>query len=181
MDTSKPSRPEGSRTSAKADARGASRAYWVSFSLREEAAPLARIKAGASVLTGSGRKVAECWRSLGEGRPWLEPDALSVGPRSVQGILRLDPGHPQAVTLSSAARLFKALSARLLAEAGEGPAKGSAKGAGKGPVRAALQGSAAGIWKQGFTGKPLETLKQVVEAQAAFKARTKTPAQAKKR
>ena len=163
MDTSKPSRPEGERASAQADARGVSQAYWVSFALREEAAPLARIKAGTPVLTGAGRKVADCWRSLGEGRPWLEPEELSIGPRSVQGILRLDPGHPRAVTLSAAARLFKALSARLLAEAGEGAAQ------------------AAGIWKKGFTEKPLESLKQVVDARAAFKAQTKSPTQANKR
>lgn len=164
MDTSHPSRPEGRQASAKAGARRAAQAYWVSFSLRDEAVPLVRMDGGESVLTEGGRKVAECWRALGEGRPFLEPDAVSIGPRTVQGILRLMPGHLQAQELIAAARLFKALSARALA--GDRPARASA----------------AGIWKKGFAERPLDTLKQVVDARAALKAleaRAMTKAKAK--
>lgn len=159
MDTSNPSRPEGKRTSPRADARAADRAYRVSFSLAEDAPPLARVKDGATALTEAGRKVEECWRSLGEGRPYLEPVAVSIGPRTVQGILRLKPAHPLALSLPATARLFKVLSARALAGAGHR--------------------SAGGIWKKGFTEKPLDTLKQVVDARAALKARPKPRAKPK--
>lgn len=167
MDTSNPSRPKDKRASAKADAREPSQAYWVAFSLREEADPLAENRGGGTWLTERGRMIEACWRSLGEGRPYLEPDSVSIGPRTVQGILRLKPGHPQALTLFAAARLFKLLSARALT----------------GGENGSVNPSSPGMWKRGFTEKPLDTLKQVVDARAALDTRatpkSKTPSKAR--
>lgn len=151
MGTSQPSRSRGKRA---AKAQGATLAFKVSIAAREDASPFTEpARAGEALPNARGRLLAECWRGLGEGRPYLETDACALGPRSLQGILRLKAGVPQALDLPAAIRLFKVMSAQSLANLSGAPARG-----------------AAGLWKKGYVETPLATLKQVVEARAALKA-----------
>lgn len=154
MGTSQPSRSRGQRA---AQARAATLAFMVSLAAREDASPFTEpAKSGEPAPNARGRLLAECWMGLGEGRPFLETDAFALGPRSLQGILRLKTGAPQALDLPAAVRLFKVLSARYLARLSGTSARG-----------------AAGLWKKGYVETPLATLKQVVEARAALKAKPK--------
>lgn len=156
MGTSDSSRTRGKHPALKAKGGkgrpGAVETYWVSLAAKEEAPPFAETGEGGKppALTEKGRMLAACWRNLGKGRPSLETDALSIGPRLVQGILRIRPGGEDPLTLSGAVRLFKVLSTHSLA-GGSAPA--------------------STVWKKGYAERPLATLKQVVEARGALKSR----------
>lgn len=163
MDTSNPSRPKGSRAAeGQARSRKAS-THLVSLALSKDAPPLVEIKGGETVITGPGRILSETWRSLGEGRPYLETDTFALGPRSLRGILRLKSGDPLALALPAAIRLFKLLAARAIANSVGKP--GSAGKANNAEVT--LRGAGA-IWRRGYAEKPLATLKQVVEARKSL-------------
>ena len=151
MGTSNPSRPKGKRAGSKAESRTAL-VFRVSLAAREDAPPFLENRAGKAVLTDRGRLVAECWRGLGDGRPSLEPDEISIGPRTVDVILRLKDSGQTPLSLPAAIRLFKATASRALA--------GSSASAPK---------PAGSIWQKGYKEKRLTTLKQVVEARAALR------------
>jgi hypothetical protein len=152
MGISNPSRPKGKAAALKAARPGASQAFWISVEARDDAPPFLDGKGSASAPTLLGAAVFTAWRNLGEGRPALVTDAFALGSHSFQGILRIKPG-PDSPTLSTALRLFKALSARALSV----------------PEADAGFPGASALWKRGYREKALTTLKQVVDARAAVK------------
>lgn len=151
MGTSNPSRPKGAQAAGRTGSGKAS-VHLVTLTLDGDAGPLVETRGGEAVPTAAGLAVSEAWRTLGKGRPGIEPDAFALEPRSLRGILRLPADDPSA--LSSAIRLFKATAARA--------------------VRAARQGAgekafeSAGMWKRGYAERTLATLKQIVDARKSL-------------
>lgn len=168
MDTSNPSRPKGKIAGLEVQNRArASQAYWVSLTSKEGAPPFAIPTKDGLALTDHGRALAEFWIALGEDRPSLASDDMAIGPRSIQGILRIKSSGADPLTLTEAVRLFKAGSARALAAVGRPKPRASKAATGDNPP--VTSGAAPAIWKKGYSERELQTLKQVVEARAALK------------
>jgi hypothetical protein len=164
MGLSNPSRPQDKKAGIRA--RSPARppdAYWISLSLREEAPPLAEEKGGRLQPTEQGRIVAECWRNLGEDRRSLLTDVISVEPHGVQGILRVKSAGRDALSLSDAVRLFKAVTARSLARAEDLRNRRAGGNLPVPPLRPAP------LWKRGYGEKALTGPSQIAAARKALK------------
>ena len=163
MDTDHPPKPLGKRTGRRAG--GASRkGFWVSLAARDDAAPFVASQKGETILNARGKALAAVWGQLGELREGVEPDALVIGPRSLEGIL-LFPGKSGAADLSGALRLFKVISALRLGQAGKTAAlRASPVTEGKVAPK-----SPAPLWKKGYTEKSLAGAAALAQARKALK------------
>ena len=151
MDTSNPSQPRGKRQALKEKSRATAPAlHWVSLSAKPGTASFGAARGGVFVPNERGRALAACWRTLGEGHPSLETDAVAVTPHGLQGILGLSSKSADSLGLSEAVRLFKALSAARLARLGK-----------------ATNGT--GLWKKGYSERLIEGKAELAEARKALK------------
>lgn len=180
MDTSNPSHAKGKRTGARDKSDALRReVYLITLSAKDDAKPFGSLRGGETVLNARGKALAACWSELSGIRPVLEPDALVIGPRRVQGLLLFKTKEREPLTLAEAVKLFKVLSSLRLAQAVqtartaqtiEGPAptgKPSKNGqkpsiTGRGPAPSAL-------WKKGFIEKTISGSAELAEARKALK------------
>jgi hypothetical protein len=177
MDTSNPSHAKGKRTGARDKSDALRReVYLITLSAKDDAKPFGSLRGGETVLNARGKALAACWRELSGVRPVLEPDALVIGPRRIQGLLLFKAKGREPLTLADAVKLFKVLSSLRLAQAAQavkvvtGPAptgKPSENGhkpsiTGRGPAPSAL-------WKKGFIEKTISGSAELAEARKALK------------
>ncbi|MDB5047602.1 MAG: hypothetical protein JWO30_673 [Fibrobacteres bacterium] len=174
MDTSNPSQPKGKRSGLreKADSLGRE-VCWISLSAKDDAKPFGSTRGGETVLNNRGKALAASWRELGSIRPTVEPDALVIGPRGLQGILLLSTRKKDAVTVSEVVKLFKVLSSLRLAQLGKTSAAlrnmpGTAAPS-TGPSAARGGQAPPALWKKGFTEKPISGSAELAEARKALK------------
>jgi hypothetical protein len=173
MDISKPSQPKGKRTGARIGSDALRReVYLISLSAKDDAKPFGSKRGGETVLNVRGKALAACWRELAGMRPVLEPDALVIGPRHLQGLLLFKAKDPEPVTLAEAVKLFKVLSSLRLAQLGK-PAEGgrapSSNGAQAPSVPARRGPAPSALWKKGFVEKPISGSAELAEARKALK------------
>jgi hypothetical protein len=184
MDTSNPSRRNSLQKDLKEDLQKGKRkgtrdksdalrreAYHIVLTARDDAKPFGSQRGGETILNARGKAIAACWRELTVIRPILEPDALVIGPRRVQGILLFKAKDPDAPTLADAVKLFKVLSSLRLAQLGKTSATRNAH-ASSGPASAAPARRAAApsaLWKKGFTETPISGSADLAEARKALK------------
>ena len=178
MDTSNPSHAKGKRAGARDKSDALRReVYLITLSAKDDAKPFGSLRGGETVLNARGKALAACWRELSGVRPVLEPDALVIGPRRVQGLLLFKAKGREPLTLAEAVKLFKVLSSLRLAQAvtalaptGKEQAQ-SGKDAengrkpsitGRGPAPSAL-------WKKGFIEKTISGSAELAEARKALK------------
>lgn len=169
MDIEHPPQPKGQRNGPGAGGDTARAAYWVSLKARDDAEPFASGRAGTPVLNARGKALAAAWAELGELREGIEPDALAIGPRSLEGILLLPAQDGSETLLGPVLRFFKVISALRLAQAGKTAAlRSAAVTGGKAAPKAP-----APLWKKGYTEKALADAASLAKARKALK-RAKT-------
>ena len=162
MDTSNPSHAKGKRAGSRDKSDALRReVYLITLSAKDDAKPFGSLRGGETVLNARGKALAACWRELSGVRPVLEPDALVIGPRRVQGLLLFRAKGPEPLTLAEAVKLFKVLSSLRLAQAGKSLSQ-SGKSAERGPAPSAL-------WKKGFIEKTISGSAELAEARKALK------------
>lgn len=177
MDTSNPSQPKGKRSGLrnKADSLGRE-VYWVTLSAKDEAKPFGTLRGGETILNARGKALAATWREMADIRPAVEPDAMVIGPRRLQGILLLSSKKKDQVSLEEVIKLFKVLSSLRLAQLGKAANAASNAGtarntpvtkAGSSPARGAQSPSA--LWKKGFTEMAIGGSAELAEARKALK------------
>jgi hypothetical protein len=177
MDTSNPSQPGSGRVPVeragkRAGLRGKAEplgreVYWISLSAKDDAKPFGSVRGGETVLNDRGKALAACWRELAQLRPSLEPDALVIGPRRLQGILLFPAKSRDEAGLADAIRLFKVLSSLRLAQLGKTAAARrnvSVTSSGAPPGKAP-----PALWKKGFTEKPISGAAELAEARKTLK------------
>lgn len=177
MDTSNPSHAKGKRTGARDKSDALRReVYLITLSAKDDAKPFGSLRGGETVLNARGKALAACWRELSGIRPVLEPDALVIGPRRMQGLLLFKAKGREPLTLSEAVKLFKVLSSLRLAQAAQTaqtdkvlaqtgkPSENGQKTSltGRGPAPSAL-------WKKGFIEKTISGSAELAEARKALK------------
>jgi hypothetical protein len=170
MDTSNPSQPKGKRPGARDKSDALRReVHHITLTARDDAKPFGTSRGGDTVLNARGKALAACWRELSSIRPALEPDALVIGPRRVQGLLLFKAKSLEPVTLADAVKLFKVLSSLRLAQLGKAPetnrnpsVTNAAAPARRGPAPSAL-------WKKGYAEKPISGSAELAEARKALK------------
>jgi hypothetical protein len=176
MDTSNPSHAKGKRAGSRDKSDALRReVYLITLSAKDDAKPFGSLRGGETVLNARGKALAACWRELSGIRPVLEPDALVIGPRRIQGLLLFKAKGPEPLTLAEAIKLFKVLSSLRLAQAGKNGQGLSASGSApqaqpftstaltrRGPAPSAL-------WKKGFIEKTISGSAELAEARKALK------------
>ncbi len=173
MDTSKPSHLKGKRSGTRDKSDALRReAYHITVSAKDDAKPFGSLRGGETVLNARGKALAACWRELANMRPILEPDALVIGPRRIQGLLLFKSKGAEPVTLAEAIKLFKVLSSLRLAQLGKTAESArnssvTAGGPSGGPTRRAPAPSA--LWKKGFVEKSISGSAELAEARKALK------------
>jgi hypothetical protein len=166
MDISNPSQPKGKRAGLRGRNESPVRvAHWVSISARDDAKPFGTSRGGETVLNARGKALAASWRELGDLRAEVEPDALVIGPRRLQGILLFPRKNTEGATLAEVIRLFKVLSSLRLAHL----AKTAAIRNVPATSRRAPAKSASALWKKGFVEKPISGSAGLAEARKALK------------
>ena len=175
MDTSNPSHPKGKRPGLRDKAASPGReVYWITLSAKDDAKPFGTGRGGETVLNERGKALAATWRELAAIRPSLEPDALVIGPRRLQGLLILATGKTGEAqpTLAEAVKLFKVLSSLRLAQLGKTadaartlPVTG--RSSNPGPARERKAPPA--LWKKGFIEKIISGSAELTEARKALK------------
>lgn len=187
MDIGIPPQPKGKRAgTGPGSGSGPRTAYRISLSARDDSAPFGIARGGETVLNSRGKALAAAWRDLGEAREGVEPDALSIGPRRLEGILLFPSKRSGGPDLGALVRFFKVISALRLAQLGKTAAQRNAKvtpPAGKAAARKASRGPEAGsdggapgkapapLWKQGYSGKLLRGAAALAEARKAIAGR----------
>lgn len=194
MDASKPSHAKGKRAGSRDKSDALRReAYLITLSAKDDAKPFGSLRGGETILNARGKALAACWRELSGIRPILEPDALVIGPRRVQGLLLFKPKGREPLTLAEAIKLFKVLSSLRLAQAGKGKGldePGQPEKAAENGQKAFLTGSApqahpfsamastsptrrgpapSALWKKGFIEKTISGSAELAEARKALK------------
>jgi hypothetical protein len=173
MDTSNPSQPKGKRSGIRDKADTLRReVYLITLSAKEDAKPFGSLRGGETLLNARGKALAASWRELARIRPTLEPDALVIGPRRIQGLLLFKAKSPESVTLGDAIKLFKVLSSLRLAQLGktaETTRNLSVTGAQAQAVSARGGKAPAALWKKGFLEKPISGSAELAEARKALK------------
>ena len=179
MDTSHPSQQKGKRPGARDKSDALRReVHHISLSARDDAKPFGTSRGGETVLNARGKALAGCWRELALIRPALEPDALVIGPRRIQGLLLFKSKAQQPVTLAEAVKLFKVLSSLRLAQLAknakaeaERPASAASNASNAsvapGPAKRAPAPSA--LWKKGYSEKTISGSAELAEARKALK------------
>lgn len=182
MDTSNPSHAKGKRAGARDKSDALRReVYLVTLSAKDDAKPFGSLRGGETVLNARGKALAACWRELAGIRTNLEPDALVIGPRRIQGLLlfkSFPSKGPEPVTLAEAVKLFKVLSSLRLAQAAKGIVQtGNALESGRNlnvtgasaPLSSARRGPApSALWKKGFIEKTISGSAELAEARKAL-------------
>jgi hypothetical protein len=168
MDIEKPPQPKGQPKGEKSGVeagRGAPRAaFWISLAAREDAEPFGAARGGETRLNARGKALASVWGQLGELREGVEPDAIVIGPRSLEGILLFRPGAGEDPALGALLRFFKVISSLRLAQAGKTAAlRNAAATPGKAPR------SPAPLWKKGYAEKALPDAAALARARKALK------------
>ena len=171
MDTSNPSQPKGKRTGLrdKADSLGRE-VYWVALSAKDEAKPFGSLRGGETVLNARGKALSACWREIAGVRPSVEPDAMVIAPRRIQGILLLSPKKKDHVKLDEVIKLFKVLSSLRLAQLAK-PAKPASPSRNAAVTKAGARGAhgPSALWKKGFTEMLISGSAELAEARKALK------------
>lgn len=163
MDISNPSPAKGKRARAREKSDALRReVYLITLSAKDDAKTFGTLRGGETILNARGKALAACWRELSGIRPILEPDALVIGPRRVQGLLLFKAKGPEPVTLAEAVKLFKVLSSLRLAQAGKGQDLSDKAPARRGPAPSAL-------WKKGFIEKTISGSAELAETRKALK------------
>jgi hypothetical protein len=182
MDTSNPSQPKGKRSVLKdKEASQGREVYWVTLSAKDDAKPFGSTRGGETVLNARGKALAASWRELALIRPTVEPDAVLIGPRRLQGILLFSPRKKDSATLAEVVKLFKVLSSLRLAQLGKASGTARNLSATVAPGAAARRPQASpsdappigkappALWKKGFTEKPISGSAELAEARRAIK------------
>ena len=186
MDTSNPSHAKGKRVGAREKSDALRReVYLITLSAKDDAKPFGSLRGGETVLNARGKALAACWRELSGVRPVLEPDALVIGPRRVQGLLLFKAKGREPLTLAEAVKLFKVLSSLRLAQTGKDIApmgKNAENGQKPSVTGSAPQGhpfpstapmrrgpAPSALWKKGFIEKTISGSAELAEARKALK------------
>lgn len=165
MDTDHPPQPRGKPAGLESGGTALRDAYWVSLSAREDAEPFGIARGGETVLNARGKALAAAWRELGELREGVEPDAVQIGPRGLEGIL-LIPGKASGTpVLGIVLRLFKVMSSLRLAQLGKTARLRNAKVTGP----KAADKAPAPLWKRGYAEKALADAAALAKARKALK------------
>jgi hypothetical protein len=166
MDIGNPSHSKGNGAGLQAGGdTPVSTAFCIALSARDDAKPFGAARGGETVLNARGKALAACWRELAETRPGIEPDALVIGPRRLQGILLFPGRRADAKDLAEAVRLFKVLASLRLAQLAKTAAR---RNAAVTPSPAATKAVAA-LWKKGYSEQALEGAAALAEARKALK------------
>lgn len=179
MDTFKPSHAKGKRAGMRDKSDALRReVYLITLSAKDDAKPFGSLRGGETVLNARGKALAACWRELAGMRSILEPDALVIGPRRIQGLLLFKSKGSEPVSLAEAVKLFKVLSSLRLAQAAKGITQtGNADGNGRNlnvtgasaPLSPARRGPApSALWKKGFIEKTISGSAELAEARKAL-------------
>ena len=165
MDIGNPPQPRGKRAGSGAgDGTAARGAHWISLSARDDAEPFGAARGGETVLNARGKALAAAWRELGELREGIEPDAVRIGPRSLEGILLHPARKTGGEALGGLVRLFKVMSSLRLAHMGKTAALRNTPVTGGKP---ALK-SPAPLWKKGYSEKALDDAAALAGARKAL-------------
>jgi hypothetical protein len=171
MDTSNPSQPKGKRSDLRDKAESLGReVYCITLSAKDDAKPFGSQRGGETVLNARGKALAATWRELADIRPSLEPDALVIGPRRLQGILIFSARKKEpATSLEEAVKLFKVLSSLRLAKLGKSSeSRNIAVTPADAGAPRAVQAPPA-LWKRGFTEKSISGSAELAETRKAMK------------
>lgn len=167
MDISNSAQPKGKHPGLKGkDASPARLAYWISLSARDDAKPFGTTRGGETLLNARGKALSASWRDMGGLREEVEPDAIVIGPRSLQGILLFPRGRADTPELAEVIRLFKVLSSLRLAQLTKTAADRTAPVTG---ARSLPAKAGAALWKKGFTEQILNGSASLAEARKALK------------
>jgi hypothetical protein len=176
MDTSNPSHLKGKRSGLRDKSGSLGReVYWVTLSAKDEAKPFGSWRGGETVLNARGKALAATWRDIAGMRPTVEPDAMVIGPRRIQGILLLSLKKKDHVSLDEVIKLFKVLSSLRLAQLGKvGKVGKRSRPSGHASARAAAPATPASpgptaLWKRGFTEMAISGSAELAEARKALK------------
>lgn len=172
MDTSNPSHAKGKRAGSRDKSDALRReVYLVTLSAKDDAKPFGSLRGGETVLNARGKALAACWRELAGIRPILEPDALVIGPRRVQGLLlfkSFPSKGPEPITLAEAVKLFKVLSSLRLAQAAKGVVPMGKPTTSKDKGRAVRGPAPSALWKKGFIETTISGSAALAEARKAL-------------
>ncbi|MEO7424760.1 MAG: hypothetical protein ABI036_06200 [Fibrobacteria bacterium] len=175
MDTSNPSHLKGKRSGLREKSVSLGReVYWVTLSAKDDAKPFGTWRGGETVLNARGKALAATWREIADIRPNVEPDAMVIGTRRIQGILSLSLKKKDHVSLDEVIKLFKVLSSLRLAQLGKvGKTAKLGKPADRSDLKPGastrgIQGPAA-LWKKGFTEMAISGSAELAEARKALK------------
>jgi hypothetical protein len=169
MDIEKPPQPKGTPKGKRAGhgAAGgtvARKAYWISLSARDDAEPFGAARGGETVLNARGKSLAAVWGELATLREGVEPDALVIGKRGLEGILLLQSRRGEEPDLGPLLRFFKVISSLRLAQAGKTASlRNAAVTDGKPPK------APAPLWKKGYAEKALADPASLARARRALK------------
>lgn len=167
MDITNPAQPKGKRTGLKGKEGSPTRqAHWIFLSARDEAKPFGTTRGGETLLNARGKALAACWRELADLRESVEPDALVIGPRLLQGILLFQRKRADGPELAEVIRLFKVLSSLRLAQLVKTAANRTASVTG---TRLPPAKASAALWKKGFTEQTITGSAALAEARKALK------------
>jgi hypothetical protein len=174
MDTSNPSQPRGKRSTLreKTDSLGRE-TFWVTLSAKDEAKPFGTLRGGETLLNARGKALAATWQEISGLRSAVEPDAMVIAPRRIQGILRLSTKKKDRVSLAEVIKLFKVLSSLRLAQLGKqaGSTQAPAAKAAHAMIAGAGRGaSPSALWKKGFTEMAITGPAELAEARKALKS-----------
>lgn len=166
MDITNPSQPKGKRTGLKGkEGSPAREAYWITLSAREDAKPFGSARGGETLLNARGKALAASWRELADLRDEVEPDALVIGPRRMQGIILFPRRRAGGPELPEVIRLFKVLSALRLAQL----AKTADRTAPVTGARRAPATAGGALWKKGYSEQIITGAAALAEARKALK------------
>lgn len=165
MDIDHPPQPKGKRAGLESGGTSLRDAYWVSLNAREDAAPFGVSRGGETVLNARGKALAAAWRELGDLREGVEPDAVQIGPRGLEGILLLPGKSAGTSALGVVLRLFKVISSLRLAQLGKTARLRNTTVTGDG----AAAKTPAPLWKRGYAEKSLADAAALAKARKALK------------
>jgi hypothetical protein len=169
MDIDHPPHPKGKRTGRGAGGNAMRAAYWVSLSARDDAEPFGAPRGGETVLNARGKALAAAWRELGELREGVEPDAVLIGPRGIEGIILLPGKSAGTAALGILLRLFKVMSSLRLAQLGKTAALRNAPVTVAGTVAKTAGKAPPPLWKRGYAEKALADAAALTKARKALK------------
>jgi hypothetical protein len=169
MDIGNPPQPKGQPKGKRAGLGAAGgtatrQAYWISLSARDDAEPFGVTRGAETQLNARGKALAAVWGELATLREGVEPDAIVIGKRGLEGILLLHGRRGEAQDLGPLLRFFKVISSLRLAQAGKSASLRNAAVTGDKPPKAP-----APLWKKGYAEKGLADAASLARARRALK------------